>query len=276
MKRTLSILERLTPPPAPAAAVTPSRATRERNGVGDLRSSCVRCVQREDSQTLGAFTLIELLTVIAIIAILAAIAVGLTSAAKNARINSRGETELRQIQTAIEAYKADRNAFPPDHRLQNVSGVKVDPAVNPLYYELIGMDLSGTDNNAVFRPKGADTSTPGFTANQVEQVFGRRGFLNASANPSEPPQTYLDPKASSVWRGKIDTGGPEVQLLITPFPWQPRWGQAPVPTAMPSPGEPRSPNPWRYVSTSPTNNVGGFDLWAEIYVGNNKRVFKNW
>jgi prepilin-type N-terminal cleavage/methylation domain-containing protein len=217
------------------------------------------------------FTLVELLTVIAIIAVLAAITLGLTAAAKNARVNSRARTELTQIQTSIEAYKADRNAFPPDHRL-TTGPARVDPAVNPLYYELIGTDVA----NGRFRPRGADTSVPGLTPDQVEQTFGRRGFLNASADPAEPTRGYLEPKASSVWRGTIN-GGAEVQLLITPFPWEARWPEpAPVPGASPSTGNSKNPNPWRYVSTSPTNNVGGFDLWTEIYVGKDKRVFKNW
>ena len=208
----------------------------------------------------AGFSLMELLTVIAIIAVLAAIAVGLTAAARNARTNSRGEAELRQIQTAIESYKADRGVYPPDHVLPAGSPHRVDPAINQLYYELRGMEV--VQNG--FRCKGmSDVLSP----DQIRAVFNRSGFLNASSDPSEPARTYLDPKASVVRR--VTVNGVEVELLATPFPWS-----AGNPEPAPIPGT--QVNPWRYVSTGPTNNVGGFDLWAEVYVGKEKRVFKNW
>lgn len=215
-------------------------------------SSCKRPVR------FSGFTLIELLTVIAIIAVLAALAVGMTVGAKNARVNSRAQAELRQIQTAIEAYKADRSQYPPDHLIPGTR--RVDPAINPLYYELQGMQVV----NGVFKCKGdSDTIAP----SDILQVFGRKGFLNASADASEPARTYLDPKASAVAR--VTVGGVNVELLVTPFQW-------PANSADPAPVPGTRVNPWRYVSTSPTNNVGHFDLWAEVYVGKEKRIFKNW
>ena len=35
-------------------------------------------------------------------------------------------------------------------------------------------------------------------------------------------------------------------------------------------------NPWRYVSTNPTNNPGRFDVWAEIREGNRTNIIGNW
>ena len=35
-------------------------------------------------------------------------------------------------------------------------------------------------------------------------------------------------------------------------------------------------NPWRYVSSNPTNNPGSFDLWAEIVVKGQKKIIGNW
>lgn len=208
-----------------------------------------------------AFTLIELLTVIAIIAVLAGITIGLTTGAKNARINSRAQVELRELQTAIERYKSDRNSFPPDHRLTGVgAGRRVDPAINQLYYELRGTEVV----DGVFRVKG---SSEGLRPEEIEAVFGRKGFLNASADPNEPAASYFDPKASAV--KQVTLGGVRVELLVTPFDW-------PRDAVEPAPVSGTRWNPWRYVSTSPTNNSGGFDLWAEVYVGKDKRVFKNW
>ena len=40
-------------------------------------------------------------------------------------------------------------------------------------------------------------------------------------------------------------------------------------------GEPEI-NPWRYNSTNPTNNPGGFDLWVDIYVGGKTQRVSNW
>ncbi len=210
------------------------------------------------------FTLIELLTVIAIIAVLAGITMGLTAAARNARVNSRGNAELQQIQTAIEAYKADRNAFPPDHALPDGSPNKVNPVVNQLFYELRGLDVV----NGAFRVKGGNES---IDPDVVKAVFGRGGFLNASVDPSEPAGTYLDPKASAVKR--VVVNGANVDLLVTPFDWP--LNAADAPPLQPY-GEKSRTNPWRYVSTSATNNAGSFDLWAEVWVGSEKRVFKNW
>ncbi|MBX3748089.1 MAG: type II secretion system protein [Verrucomicrobiae bacterium] len=211
----------------------------------------------------AGFSLIELLTVISIIAVLAALTVGLTAAAKNARVNSRAQAELRQLEAAIEAYKSDRNAYPPDHVLPAAAGQprRVDPTLNPLYYELVGTEVVG----GRFRVKGtSDSLSPA----EIRQAFGRSGFLNVSVNPDEPAQTYLSPKASGVRRVTV-AGGGEVELLVTPFDW-PLNATEPVPVAG------SRANPWRYVSTGPTNNVGGFDLWAEVMVGKEKRVFSNW
>lgn len=208
-----------------------------------------------------AFTLIELLTVIAIIAVLASIAVGLTAAAKSARVNSRMRAELSQLETAIESYKADRNAFPPDHKLPVGRPQKVDPTVNQLFYELRGTEV--TDGR--FRTRGGGTTA--LTPNDIERVFGRRGFLNASLDPAEPARSYFDPKASGVRLVAID--GVQVELLVTPFDW-------PANAVDPAPVAGSRVNPWRYVSTGATNNPGGYDLWAEVHLGREKRVFKNW
>lgn len=214
--------------------------------------------------------MIELLTVIAIIAVLAGIAMGLTSAARNARTNSRAQAELQQLRTAIESYKSDRNAFPPDHALPKGSANKVDPVVNQLFYELRGVDVV----DGAFRVKGG---TEVIQPNTVKDIFGRGGFLNASADPSEPAKTYFDPRASGVAR--VVLGGANVDLLVTAFPWAINTrdeNNDPVPPPLAGYGEKSRANPWRYVSTAATNNHGGYDLWMEVWVGSTKRVFKNW
>lgn len=238
---------------------------RDRNGHGHVQEwgpGHARARARASGRGVGVgsgFTLIELLTVIGVIGILAALVVGLGPAAKNARTNTRAKAELQGLQTAIEAYRADRNAFPPDNRRATGSPSRINPAVSPLYYELRGMEV--VDN--AFRCKGM---TDQLTPEQVYQAFGRRGFLNASVDPAEPPRTFFDPKASGV--RVVPVNGVNIELLVSPFDWPAAAGEGPIPGSR--------VNPWRYVSTQPTNNVGQYDLWLEVMVGKEKRMFQNW
>jgi prepilin-type N-terminal cleavage/methylation domain-containing protein len=58
------------------------------------------------------FTLVELLVVIAIIGVLSTLAIfGLNSARSKSR-DSRRVTDVKEIQTALELYYADRNGYP--------------------------------------------------------------------------------------------------------------------------------------------------------------------
>jgi len=58
------------------------------------------------------FTLIELLIVVAIIGILAAIAIPQFSAYRAKAFNAAGNSDLKNMKTGMEAYMADRQAYP--------------------------------------------------------------------------------------------------------------------------------------------------------------------
>jgi type IV pilus assembly protein PilA len=58
------------------------------------------------------FTLIELLVVVAIIAILAAIAIPQYSAYRQRAFDSAALSDVKTIQTASEAFFADKNVYP--------------------------------------------------------------------------------------------------------------------------------------------------------------------
>src|SRR5215510_2282258 len=84
------------------------------------------------------FTLIELLVVIAIIAVLAGLILAIAPGMATKRKVSIANTEMREIEAAIEAYKAHYGFYPPDNP---------DPNLNkpsPLYWELVGSTNSAT------------------------------------------------------------------------------------------------------------------------------------
>ncbi len=58
------------------------------------------------------FTLIELLVVVAIIAILAAIAIPQFAKYRVRAYNSAAESDLRNLQTALESYYAENQEYP--------------------------------------------------------------------------------------------------------------------------------------------------------------------
>src|ERR1043165_3144594 len=88
----------------------------------------------------GAFTLIELLVVIAIIGILAALIANLSGKAADARRKARVNTEMAQIETAIESYKEKKGFYPPSNGNTNIV------AMNQLFYELTGTIFDPVNN----------------------------------------------------------------------------------------------------------------------------------
>ena len=58
------------------------------------------------------FTLIELLIVVAIIGILAAIAIPQFAAYRTRSYNSAASSDIRNAKTSLEAYYADKQAYP--------------------------------------------------------------------------------------------------------------------------------------------------------------------
>src|SRR5437016_7462881 len=93
----------------------------------------------------SGFTLIELLVVIGIIALLAGLVVGLTAHSARKMRESRIRGELEHIATAIEAYHAQFNQYPPDNVVSK-DPLVVNPVTNSLYYELTGVVVDDRGN----------------------------------------------------------------------------------------------------------------------------------
>ena len=212
-----------------------------------------------------AFTLIELLVVISIIALLAGLIVGLARSAGQSNKRSRIQAELNQVITAIDAYKAHWGQYPPDNVMP--SSRIVNPVTNQLFYELTGVLLD--ENKGMFRARDRQQNIP---SNSVLQFFNRDGFVNAGTNPKEL-KSFISLKASQ--RRAISRQSPEIEVLAVSLDW-PNDPRFPPPFNYSTDPQIRRVNPWRYVSTNPTNNPDSFDLWAEFVEGGKSKVICNW
>jgi len=95
----------------------------------------------------------------------------------------------------------------------------------------------------------------------VKTWFSRDGFVNASADQSEVRSFYPDLRVGAY---KPISATPEVQVLVAPV------------EGPPLAGIPNNVNPWRYVSSTPTNNPTSYDLWVDIKVGKQIYRISNW
>ena len=207
------------------------------------------------------FTLIELLTVISIIAIVAGLLVGLAPVAARSMRIKRVEADLQLLTTAIERYKDKFGHYPPDHVIgQLPNGLKtVNPEINQLYYELTGFTY-----NSIANAQGVLKSGGILYTNIVWAVFKKLGFVNASSDTKEVSNFLPGLKANQV--ATLPEGTSQYEVLAVPVNG-PRDYQGINGIKV---------NPWRYVSSNPTNNPNRFDLWAEIKVGKEIKIIGNW
>jgi len=219
-----------------------------------------------------AFTLIELLAVISIMAILAGLLVGLAPQASARIRETRTKTELAKLVVMIDAYRVKYGVYPPD----NVVGAgadglpEVNAAVNPLFYELTGVMVVRQGKGGYFVPL-ADTDRPTNRLDpdtHVRAFFNRDGFVNAATSNQVRRLFRADFKESQ--HAELSSN-PDIEVLVAPVPWPANDPNNPPPI----PAQPRL-NPWRYNSSHPIHNPGGYDLWAEIVVRGKKQVIGNW
>ncbi len=221
------------------------------------------------------FTLVELLTVISIIGLLMAIGLPTAAVANRKMKESRVRAEMHGLIAAIESYKSTYNQYPPDNAMVTGAYKTVNPALNQLYYELTG--TVSANNGATYRPKAssADDMTALLPSATVARYFHTPGFVNCSPDPAEVKSFLPDLKAAQ--HARI-SASPGIEVLVTPIVW-PLHPPANLPP--PLAGLSANPmilqlNPWRYVSTSPTNNPATYDLWADLVIGNQVVTVSNW
>ena len=212
-----------------------------------------------------AFTLIELLVVIAIIAVLAALIFPTIKAVNRVKIRHLAQGELANIETAIESYKAKYGVYPPD---SNPPGPPGNPNyVNQLYYELLGTTLNG----ALYTTKDGSAQ---INIGSFSGTFGNNvsGFVNSTKGAGGDEGTVATAFITGLKPSQIGLLKNGARILVCSVPWPKDNPYQPVPGLFSAPGL----NPWRYISSNPTNNPSSFDLWVDtIYDGRTNRI-SNW
>ena len=212
-----------------------------------------------------AFTLIELLAVIAIIATIAALIIPVTRALKRKQTVSVAQAELKQVETAIEYYKSKTGFYPPDN--------PGNPVVNQLYYELEGTIL--TNDNSVYFTLDGSTN---ISVIDVPAAFtgGVAGFANSGTSlkgtDDKPgPVCFISDLKPNQLGSITLPNDHQFTVLACSQSWPLNPGLAQVKN-----GDPSGLNPWRYVSTNPTNNPGSYDLWVDVLIGGATNSISNW
>jgi prepilin-type N-terminal cleavage/methylation domain-containing protein len=214
-----------------------------------------------------AFTLIELIVVIAIIGILAGLVLPVVGAVNKKKQISLAQTQLKDIESAIEGYKTKLGFYPPDNTNNFV--------VNQLYFELLGTTNDGVGKPApqlwVTMDGSAQIGTT--TTPNISATFSVSGFANTSTrarsdDSGAAASTFLN-NLTPNQIGLLDPADPHVKLLVCAVAWPPDKMKL-IPTAD------QSLNPWRYNSSHPTNNTASYDLWVDLVIRGKTNRVSNW
>lgn len=164
--------------------------------------------------------------------------------------------QRKMLEDAIEAYKAYFGVYPPDHVVSK-QPMAVDAVNNPLLYELAGVTYDPT--NKVFMLPHLEAADEKF----VKEFFQCDGFKNAGPS-AEQVKHFLttEPLPAHQLHDDPDVFAAGFSLSYEEFP--------------PEVSSEFEIGSWCYVSSSPTNNPGKYDLWIEL---KNKRwsaIIGNW
>lgn len=223
----------------------------------------MKTYQTRNLKSKSAFTLVEMLVVIAVIAILAGLLFPAFSAIKRQMTIKKAKAELQQVVFWIDSYKSKKGFYPPDHVL---AGGGVDPVVNSLYFELSGVNNIELNlaNPPIFQTFDKAATV---TAAECLTHFGQGGILNCSKNGEDGGQPATE-FLKQLKPNQYGTNGAGIRLLACSVAWPVDKGQVITGVDL--------LNPWRYVSTGPTNNNGTYDLWVDISIANKTYRISNW
>jgi prepilin-type N-terminal cleavage/methylation domain-containing protein len=132
---------------------------------------------RRKTQHTAAFTLIEIVTAIAIILVLASISSPLVGYATKSSFDSRTRAEIRAIENALEAYKADNGSYPP-----------LDPS------QMAGCAVGEPNVYTNFAANAAPVITNGAWANSrfIYQALTKGSKVYITLKPNQLITTNLD------------------------------------------------------------------------------------
>ena len=211
----------------------------------------------------AGFTLIELLVVIAIMAIIAGFTLVVVSGIKKTEYISMATGELKQIETALESYKAKYGVYPPSNA--NPTGTYAAPLTNSLYPQLY-YELGGVSHNGTFYTT-LDGASQIQNAN-VQAAFGVGGFVNCSrggGDEAAPAQAVLSGLRQNQFASVTDNGV-TVNLIVTAVRG---------PDLSYKPLGVQDVNPFRYVYPG-VNNPNSYDLWVQLVIKGKTNLICNW
>lgn len=212
-----------------------------------------------------AFTLIELLVVIAVIGILAALIFPVIGVIKDKEKIKVAQSELSQVEAAIDAYKARRGTYPPDD--------PANPVINPLYYELEGTTMTNVSGSVSYTTKDGSSTV---TAGDLQTYFGVSGLVNVSRGSGDEAvkaDTFLvQLRPNQI--GQLTVPASQPLILVSSVGWDnDNAGQQIVPSTVTSA---MRLTPIQYNSSHPTNNPTSYDLWIDILIRGKTNRVCNW
>lgn len=164
--------------------------------------------------------------------------------------------ERQELVTAIEAYKARFGLYPPDHVLTRQPCV-VDPVTNTLLYELVGVLYNPVKK--MYQVAGLEPAEEQY----VKEFFHISAFKNCGETPDKITRFLkINPVPVLQLHDDPDVFVVGFQAIPEGVPYEVFW-QFQIAS-------------WRYVSSSPTNNPGKFDLWTEVETKTRKVLIGNW
>lgn len=224
-------------------------------------------VSRAARQTV-AFTLIELLVVIAIIAVLAAFTIPVLKGIKDAQYKKVASAEMKQIEAALENYKAQYGVYPPSN--QNRNGFylpKNDRSqFSQLYYELSGMKKETINRTPYFVTLDGSTK---IKEADVHTAYGVDGFVNTSTGSDEDAkvaQNFLLGLKPNQYNSFVTNRGVQTTELVVSI-GGPDQNYRPLNAA--------GINPFRYVYPG-NHNPKSYDLWVQLVIAGKTDLVCNW